>query len=43
MCENCLVKLQTDVTKYEKGCGAKWIENFGGMAAGPAYVICQDN
>lgn len=43
MCKECLGRLQADVTKYEQGCGAKWEEEFGGMAAGPAWVTCYDN
>jgi hypothetical protein len=31
------------VTTSEKGCGATWEEEFGGMAAGPAWVTCADN
>lgn len=40
MCKECFDKLQADVTALEKGCGAEWEEQFGGMAAGPATVRC---
>jgi hypothetical protein len=26
LCEKCIDRLQKEVTRYEKGCGAQWIE-----------------